>query len=299
MTEMESQSLTCQTSGERAPESARTHPGGAPGRRRTCVGTGLASSPAGAVDRSWYARAVKKLVVGGLLVGVAVAAAIWGFRRVPAGGAAWDRRGGDLLVAAERRWLPSWQWRPVAGGTAGGEVAAATRDGVRLNLHVSVAFPPGRHHLGAGADPDAALTAAAARPLRDSVATIAAGCLAGIAAAGCPASAETQAAAAVAAALGLAADQVKVEVEADPAALAAAGRRALRELAGAARRRVLVVGWDGADWEVLEPLVKKGAMPNLVVRPWRRSGGMPSRWGCRCRRCSRLAKRSHSRRSLR
>lgn len=207
---------------------------------------------------------MRKLAVGVLLVAIAAAAAIGGIRRVPAGGAAWDRRAGDLIVAAEARWLPSWRWRPVAGGTAGGEVPAATRDGVRLNLHVSAAFPPGRHHLGGGADPDAALTAAAARPLRDSVATIGASCLAGIATAGCPASPEAQLGAAAAAALGLATDQVKVEIEAEPAVLAAVRRDALRRLAGPPRRRVLVVGWDGADWEVLEPLVKKGAMPNLA-----------------------------------
>ncbi|MFN9373860.1 MAG: alkaline phosphatase family protein, partial [Planctomycetaceae bacterium] len=32
----------------------------------------------------------------------------------------------------------------------------------------------------------------------------------------------------------------------------------------AARRRVLFVGWDAADWKVISPLVDQGLMPNLA-----------------------------------
>src|SRR5437899_12793232 len=28
--------------------------------------------------------------------------------------------------------------------------------------------------------------------------------------------------------------------------------------------RVLIVGWDGADWEILEPLLAAGDLPNLA-----------------------------------
>jgi len=27
--------------------------------------------------------------------------------------------------------------------------------------------------------------------------------------------------------------------------------------------RVLVIGWDGADWRILDPLLEQGALPNL------------------------------------
>ena len=27
--------------------------------------------------------------------------------------------------------------------------------------------------------------------------------------------------------------------------------------------RVLLIGWDGADWRILEPLLERGALPNL------------------------------------
>src|SRR5438132_8232793 len=28
--------------------------------------------------------------------------------------------------------------------------------------------------------------------------------------------------------------------------------------------RVLVIGWDGADWRILDPLLEAGALPNLA-----------------------------------
>jgi len=28
--------------------------------------------------------------------------------------------------------------------------------------------------------------------------------------------------------------------------------------------RVLVIGWDGADWRILDPMLKAGALPNLA-----------------------------------
>ena len=29
--------------------------------------------------------------------------------------------------------------------------------------------------------------------------------------------------------------------------------------------RVLVIGWDGADWRILDPLLDRGALPNLAA----------------------------------
>ena len=29
--------------------------------------------------------------------------------------------------------------------------------------------------------------------------------------------------------------------------------------------RVLIVGWDGADWEILDPLLAAGDLPNLAA----------------------------------
>ena len=34
----------------------------------------------------------------------------------------------------------------------------------------------------------------------------------------------------------------------------------LRPVAG----RVLIVGWDGADWDILDPMLERGELPNLA-----------------------------------
>jgi Flp pilus assembly protein TadD len=47
--------------------------------------------------------------------------------------------------------------------------------------------------------------------------------------------------------------------------LAAPVRAAAPNAAAAARPRVIVVGWDGADWKLLDPLVAQGKLPNLAA----------------------------------
>jgi len=57
---------------------------------------------------------------------------------------------------------------------------------------------------------------------------------------------------------------VTARLEPDRTAVAATRLAALRAVVGRPARRVLVVGWDGADWELLEPLARRGVMPNLA-----------------------------------
>lgn len=42
-------------------------------------------------------------------------------------------------------------------------------------------------------------------------------------------------------------------------------KRVVREPAGKAPPRVIVVGWDGGDWQLLEPLAASGQLPNLAA----------------------------------
>src|SRR6185295_12516847 len=44
---------------------------------------------------------------------------------------------------------------------------------------------------------------------------------------------------------------------------AAAARASVSALAHPSGRKVLLVGWDGADWLIIEPLLRAGRMPNL------------------------------------
>jgi len=32
-----------------------------------------------------------------------------------------------------------------------------------------------------------------------------------------------------------------------------------------ARRKVLVIGWDAADWKIITPLMDRGLMPHLAA----------------------------------
>ncbi|MCM3877699.1 MAG: alkaline phosphatase family protein, partial [Thermoanaerobaculia bacterium] len=47
-------------------------------------------------------------------------------------------------------------------------------------------------------------------------------------------------------------------------ALPAPGSR-LQARPAALRQRVIFVGWDGADWKLLDPLMKEGRLPNLAA----------------------------------
>jgi tetratricopeptide (TPR) repeat protein len=69
--------------------------------------------------------------------------------------------------------------------------------------------------------------------------------------------------AALAAAGGLAQQlTVHVPAERNPRA-AEAARASLNRLARPTGRKVLLVGWDGADWLIVRPLLQQGRMPNL------------------------------------
>ena len=47
------------------------------------------------------------------------------------------------------------------------------------------------------------------------------------------------------------------------ALLAAAAAAAAKPAPAAVRPRVIVVGWDGADWSLLDALLKDGRLPHL------------------------------------
>ncbi|MEM7051945.1 MAG: alkaline phosphatase family protein [Acidobacteriota bacterium] len=56
---------------------------------------------------------------------------------------------------------------------------------------------------------------------------------------------------------------VRVPAERNPVA-AAVVRNQLRDLASPSGRKVLLIGWDGADWLMIRPLLEAGRMPHLA-----------------------------------
>jgi predicted AlkP superfamily phosphohydrolase/phosphomutase/tetratricopeptide (TPR) repeat protein len=53
-------------------------------------------------------------------------------------------------------------------------------------------------------------------------------------------------------------------VEGPPEAIAGIKARALRERAADTRLKVALIGLDGADWEIIDPLIRQGRLPNLA-----------------------------------
>lgn len=207
---------------------------------------------------------MRKVILGLAVLAVLAAAGVWGIRRVTPGEAAWNPHTGELLVAgAGASYGSAWRWQPVASSTVVAEVPSVSREGARVTVAVSIGFQAGRHKLAPGEEPRGALATAIAGVVRGQIEALSLRCLAGIGLANCPKDPETALARAVAAQLNVPLETVSAQVNSEPAELAAVRLSALQELAGKPPRRVLLIGWDGADWEMLEPLARKGMMPNL------------------------------------
>ena len=202
----------------------------------------------------------------------------WGGERVPEG-QVMAVPDGDGEVAAV--WEPGWHWRwPLADDPlplpsepldASTEVELTTREGAAIVLDVT-----GRFALAdAGADGAAGawVEAAGWRPFVEGLGEVAAGVLddeidtsdpAAIFRDGATDAASERLRSALAEA-GLAVERLFVvaTVEKNPVA-AAAARSRVTALARPTGRKVLVVGWDGADWLLVQPLLDQGRLPNLA-----------------------------------
>jgi Flp pilus assembly protein TadD len=185
-------------------------------------------------------------------------------RRVAPGHAVWAPERGTLLRAGSgSQYVVRWKWRPAGEGRLACTLAAASREGARVDVSLDVAFPAGRFTLAAAATAEDGLKQTVEPVLRERLAALPMACFAGVPQTDCPAGLEVGLADRVAETLGVRRDALSLRVVPDPAALAAARGAALRERVGRPPRRVLLVGWDGADWELLEPFARRGVMPNL------------------------------------
>jgi Flp pilus assembly protein TadD len=206
----------------------------------------------------------KALIVLGVLVLLVVVVTV-GIRRVPAGAAAWNAARGELRVAgAHAVILPRFGWQVVDGGPVACEVTSSSREGANVSVRVVVTFPPGRYRLLPAATPPDGVSAALTDTVRERIGSVPMMCLAGLGATACPEDLEATIAGESASRLKVPAPVVSVRLVPDAEAVAAARRAALKEMVGRPPRRVLVVGWDGADWEVIGRLARQGAMPNLA-----------------------------------
>ena len=186
------------------------------------------------------------------------------FRRVAPGQAVWAPDRGTLLRAgAGSAYVVRWTWRHAGDGRVACDVAAASSEGARVDVRLAVIFPAGRFTLATAATPQEGLRQAVDAGVRARLAAVPLACLTGLPQADCRAGFEVELARSVAETVGVGRETLSLRLVPDPTALAAARLAALRERVGRPPRRVLLVGWDGADWELLEPLARRGAMPNL------------------------------------
>lgn len=216
-------------------------------------------------------RAAALALVALLLVGTFVGL---GLERIPEGQVAvWPGDDG----APPRVWEAGWHWRlpwgpepvrlprqPVALERG---VELTTAEGSTLHFEVA-----GRFAVEAGREGEW-LAAAGAAPFLDGLGVVVAEALAGtvrgidpaeVFAAGAEARLTAIAAEALVAA-GVAAEDLAVTAPADRNPVAAAVvRNQVAALARPTGLKVLLVGWDGADWLMIRPLLEQGRLPNLA-----------------------------------
>jgi Flp pilus assembly protein TadD len=199
------------------------------------------------------------------VLAILAVSALWGVRRIFPGEATWNRHSGELRVAGTSAFfVPAWRWQPASSPTLTAKLAVVSQEGARVSVGLTVVFPTGIHALSPADQAQEGLAATVAGVVRQQVATLSLRCLAGLGSANCPRAPEATLAAAIAAHLNVSPEMVSARLVPDPGELAAARLSVLKELVGKRQRRVLWVGWDGADWGMLEPLVRRGLMPNLA-----------------------------------
>ncbi len=187
------------------------------------------------------------VVVGGVLAAL--------LRPLASGEKVWSTQG-ELLVAKGWRLLPRWKWSEVSPGPVVADFPLSTREGARVVAEVRVAFPPGHYRLAPG--PSASL--GLEQRLRGRLPAPELACLANDA---CAQELRRDWQRVVSQELGLLPQLVELRLEADPQALLATKLAGLRARIAPPPLRVLLVGWDGADWQLLEPFAQQGVMPVL------------------------------------
>lgn len=189
------------------------------------------------------------------LLFVLVVAAIALFRAVGPGSAVWNPASGALEACSSWALVPRWGVSVVLPRLAT-TASLSTPEGAAVTARVMLQLAPGAHaQLLPAPTPEQALAGQVARLAPE----MSLGCLAQSV---CRHELQQRLEANLRQAVA-GSSEVTVTLEPDPTAVLAFRRQEIRQKVGTPRRRVVVVGWDGADWELLSELVARGLMPNL------------------------------------
>ena len=169
-----------------------------------------------------------------------------------------------MVAGADGAFVPRWRFLAAGESPVRTKLEAASAEGSRVLVEVRLSLPPGRYALAPADSVAGGVTVALGEEARQIVAEVSLPCLADLEGEHCKAKVERRLGELIAARLAVPATAVTAQVVPDSAAVAAARRAAVSAAVGRAARRVVVVGLDGADWELLEPLTRRGFMPNLA-----------------------------------
>ncbi len=201
---------------------------------------------------------------------LALAALGWAtVARVPEAGAlfAWSPASGRLEVPdAGLALYPRWSWHRLAAAELEARVPAAAREGGAVEARLRWRPTVGRYRLAPGDDPATGFAGRAAEAVRAALRELPVGCLIEPpdAAADCPADAARPVAESAAAALGVPPERLRVALAPDPAAVREHLLASIAAGLPPTGRKVLVLGLDGLDWDLVLPWARQGRMPNLA-----------------------------------
>ncbi|MBZ0113134.1 MAG: alkaline phosphatase family protein, partial [Thermoanaerobaculia bacterium] len=199
----------------------------------------------------------------GLLGGLAWGTLAW----VPREGAlyGWNTETGTLRVPeAGVAWLPRWSSRRLAGGPLSERLRAGSREGVKVDVGVSWNPQPGTYQLSPADLPAAALVASLESTVRRALSQVPLSCLVpGVADDACAGDPQTEVVKALVERLNVTATSLVVTLEPDAEAVRGALLGKIASALPQTPSKVLVLGFDGFDWDLTLPWIRAGKMPNL------------------------------------
>jgi Flp pilus assembly protein TadD len=205
-----------------------------------------------------------------LAVAVLVAGTLWAtLSWVSSDGAlqVWTSDTGFLRVLARGfAVVPRWSGKRMGAQPLLTEIRATTSDGAKVGVAVSLRPPPGVWRLQPAETPREGLRRSVADPVRDMLARVPLRCVV----AGsqpspeCPTDPSLELRRAVAMDLGVPEGAVDIDLEPEPENVRAGLLAEIAAKIDIPRRRVLVLGLDGLDWDLVLPWVEADRMPNLA-----------------------------------
>jgi len=203
-------------------------------------------------------------------VSIVVVGALWAtVTWVPSDGAlqVWTGDTGFLRVLSRGlSVVPRWSGQRMGAQTLVTEVRATTGDGAKVSVAVSLHPPPGVWRLQPAETPREGLRRSVADPVREMIGRAPLRCVisGSQARSGCPTDMALELRRAVAMDLGVPEGAVKIGLEPEPENVRAGLLEEIAAKIEIPRHKVLVLGLDGLDWDLVLPWVEAGRMPNLA-----------------------------------